>query len=132
MSFDIRPINKTEVESARQLLASNGWAHRVGSAIQFNLLIENSTFVHVAIENSNLIGFIRGIGDHLSNGYISMLVVDPNYRRQGIGRALVKSLIRQNTDVTWMLRAGRENAKEFFSSLGFTDSEQAMELKRSC
>lgn len=37
----------------------------------------------------------------------------------------------ENTDITWVLRAGREGASEFFSRLGFEPSSIAMERPRS-
>ena len=35
-----------------------------------------------------------------------------------------------NTKVTWVLRAGREGASEFFAKLGFEHSSLAMERRR--
>jgi ribosomal protein S18 acetylase RimI-like enzyme len=130
MTIEIRPIKTQEIETVRQLLASNGWAHRVADPASFALLIHNSNHCIVALKNGTIVGFLRGITDHLSNGYISMVVVPPDCRHQGIGRKLVEALTMQNRDITWVLRAGRDGAKEFFAHLGFVPSTDAMELKR--
>jgi ribosomal protein S18 acetylase RimI-like enzyme len=130
VEFAIRLIESTEFEIVRQLLAGHGWGHRVTEKLAFEQLILDSTYAYVAVANEEIIGFVRAISDRQSNGYISMLLVLPACRRLGVGRALVQELIRQHSGITWVLRAGRENAKEFFASLGFVASTEAMELRR--
>jgi GNAT superfamily N-acetyltransferase len=66
----------------------------------------------------------------LSNGYLSMVVVDDQHRRAGVGRALVEHVMGDNPEITWVLRAGREGAETFFASLGFETSVIAMERPR--
>ena len=129
--FTVRKIDFSEIEKVRTLLASHGWADRVGDEDRFYMLVDNSTVANVAVVHRRVVGFVRAITDRLSNGYISMLIVDPAYRKQGIGRALINSIIEfGRPEVTWLLRAGREGAPEFFDALGFSKSAEAMELKR--
>jgi ribosomal protein S18 acetylase RimI-like enzyme len=130
VNIEVRAIDEHEVEAVRQLLLINGWSHRVGSASQFRTLIKNSDYAVVALADGVIAGFARAITDHLSNGYVSMLLVLPSHRRMGIGRSLMKNLLERSSGITWVLRASRDGAKEFFSSLGFTPSVDAMELKR--
>ena len=129
--FFVRKIDVSEIEKVRVLLANNGWADRVGDEDRFYWLIDNSNVANVAVVDKRVVGFVRAITDRLSNGYISMLIVDPAYRKQGVGRALINSVIEfGRPEVTWVLRAGREGAPEFFAALGFSKSAEAMELKR--
>jgi ribosomal protein S18 acetylase RimI-like enzyme len=130
MILEIRAISAQEIEAVRQLLVNNGWAHRVADSASFELLINNSDCCIVALKNDVVVGFARGITDHLSNGYISMVVVASECRRQGIGRKLVATLTTENRDITWVLRASRDGAKEFFAHLGFMPSTDVMELRR--
>jgi ribosomal protein S18 acetylase RimI-like enzyme len=130
VSIEIRAIDVHEVETVRQLLLTNGWSRRVGSESQFGTLIRNSDYAVVALADGAIVGFARAITDHLSNGYVSMLLVSPSHRRMGIGRLLMENLLERSKGITWVLRASREGAKDFFSSLGFTPSVDAMELKR--
>lgn len=130
MKIEVRAIHAHEIETVRQLLSVNGWAHRVESASWFETLIKNSDLAIVALADDTIVGFARAISDQLSNGYVSMVVVAPGYRRLGIGRSLMENLLDQRRGMTWVLRAGRDGAKEFFSSLAFTPSTDAMELRR--
>jgi len=84
----------------------------------------------VAIIEGRIVGFARGITDGRSNGYLSMVVVAAIHRGQGIGRLLVEHAIGTHPEVTWVLRAGREGAAEFFAKLGFERSSVAMERRR--
>lgn len=128
--ISIRDLLPTEVEAARQFLERHGWGHRTGTAEHFAQLVQNSQRTAVALSGQQIIGFARGITDGLSNGYLSMVVVDGQHRRAGIGRALVEHAMGDNTDITWVLRAGREGAEAFFASLGFETSVIAMERLR--
>ena len=128
--MQIREPQPSEVESVRQFLCAHGWEHRVGTAQQFAQLIANSQRTAVALSEEQVVGFARAITDGISNGYLSMVVVSPKHRRKGIGRLLVQHVIGNSPSITWVLRAGREGASEFFAKLGFTVSSVAMERQR--
>lgn len=129
-NITIRNLLRVEVEPVRLFLGQHGWGHRTGSSDYFAQLIENSQRTAVALSGEQIIGFARGITDGLSNGYLSMVVVDGQHRRAGVGRALVEHVMGDNAEITWMLRAGREGADAFFASLGFHSSLIAMERPR--
>jgi len=94
-------------------------------------LVQRSQRTAVCIEDSRVVGFARAITDELSNGYLSMVVVNSGLRWRCIGRKLVEHITRDRPDITWVLRAGRDGAVEFFSALGFQPSVVAMERCRS-
>ncbi len=127
----IRDLHAAEIERAREFLCTQGWAHRIASPAEFRRLIENSQRTAVAIVDGQIVGFARGVTDGLSNGYLSMVAVAPEVRRGGIGRALVDHITGADRNITWLLRAGRDDAVAFFSKLGFVTSPVAMERVRS-
>ncbi|HEX4551902.1 GNAT family N-acetyltransferase [Pseudomonas sp.] len=129
-NLTVRNLLPDEVEPVRVFLGQNGWGHRTGSSDYFAQLIENSQRTAVALSGEQIIGFARGITDGLSNGYLSMVVVDGQHRRAGVGRALVEHVMGDNPEITWVLRAGREGAEAFFASMGFATSMIAMERPR--
>lgn len=128
--MQIRPPQPAEFEAARALLAAHGWAHRVADAAWFARLLENSRAM-VALSDGEVVGFARGVTDGLSNGYLSMVVVAPSHRRQGVGARLVRAVMGAGPGVAWVLRAERPGAREFFERLGFAASTSAMERKRA-
>ena len=133
----VRPFAPADLQGAFDLLQSQGWAHRVHDAPALLQLIEASQRVVVAQADhphgqaDPIIRFARAISDGRSNGYISMLVVAPAHQRQGIGRQLVQALMVGGPGISWMLRASRSQAPEFFAKLGFVPATDAMTRPRS-
>jgi ribosomal protein S18 acetylase RimI-like enzyme len=128
----IRAVEPHEVELVRLFLCANGWEHRVEGPAEFARLIQASQQTAVAVNLAGqVVGFARAITDGISNGYLSMVVVASTQRRQGVGRLLVEHVMGSNPGITWVLRAGREGATEFFASLGFSVSTIAMEKPRA-
>ena len=125
-----RSVVPDDYEPVRQFLSEAGWEHRVSDSEKFKKMIENTARTVVALDGARIVGFARALCDEVSNGYISMVAVAPDRRREGIGRELVRQLIKDDAGITWVLRAGRRSSG-FWESMGFEFSELAMERLRS-
>ena len=125
--MDIREVRPEEIEAARRLLAASGWTHRVSDPEDFRVLVRRSQRALVAIHDGEVIGYLRALTDGMSNGYISMVVVAEGYRRRGVGRALIDAVMGKDIGMTWVLRAARGGASEFYEKIGFVQSDVAME-----
>lgn len=130
-AVEIRRMRAGETAAVFELLAANGWRGRLGSVERLAALVDASQLAEVAVIDGRVVGFLRGLTDGLSNGYLSMVVVESGHRRLGIGRRLVAHATGSDPQVTWVLRAGRQGAEEFFAKLGFERSSLAMERRRS-
>lgn len=128
--MEVRSIASSDFDAVHHLLATSGWAHRVGDVKDLGRLISASQRAVVAVADDEVVGFARAITDGVSNGYVSMVVVAEQSRRRGIGQALVERLTESEPNITWVLRAGRSGAAEFFAKLGFSASATAMERLR--
>jgi len=128
--MQIRSVAASDVDAVHRLLSINGWAHRIAGIEHLRQLISASQQAVIAVADGETVGFARAISDGMSNGYLSMVVVAEPFRRRGIGQALVQHIVGAEADITWVLRAGRPGAAEFFAKLGFSASSVAMERPR--
>lgn len=131
MEIVYRPIEIQDHERVRQFLSELGWQNRVQDPARFGRMMARANRTVLAFEGSRVVGFGRALCDGVSNGYLSMIAVAADKRRQGIGRELVQRLTADDEDehITWVLRAGRDSGA-FWRRLGFTESPIAMERTR--
>lgn len=93
-------------------------------------LVARSPIALAALEASHVVGFVRALTDGVSNGYISVLVVDEAFRNRGIGSVLVRAAMGTHPAMTWVLRPQHAGLFRFYGKLGFSVSEVAMERVR--
>ena len=128
--MEYRPISQRDHEAVRQFICEAGWQHRVGDPQKFKTMMENTNRTIAAFDGQRIVGFARALCDEVSNGYVSMVAVAADKRGQGIGSELIRLLIKDDADITWVLRAGR-GSDGFWAKMGFKPSAIAMERCRS-
>ena len=114
----------------RLFLSEVGWRDRVSDPDTFKKMLEHTNRTVVALDGSRVVGFARALCDEVSNGYISMVAVAEDKRGAGIGRELVRHLIKDDTGITWILRAGH-GSDGFWERVGFKASAVAKEKVRN-
>ena len=131
MTVQYRETEPKDQEQLRTFLSDLGWADRVRDVGRFRAMLTGADRTVVAVEGERIVGFARALCDGVSNGYISMVAVARDRRRQGIGRGLVERLMSGDADgqITWVVRAGRDS-RGFWERLGFSASSIAMERVR--
>jgi predicted N-acetyltransferase YhbS len=125
-----RSVTPEDYEAVRRFLSEAGWEHRVSDPERFRKMMENTGRAVVAVEGARVVGFARALCDEVSNGYISMVAVAADKRGQGVGRELVRQIIKDDAGITWVLRAGR-GSSGFWERVGFRPSAVAMERVRT-
>ena len=127
--MEYRAATPEDYELIRQFLSGAGWQHRVADASRFRKMLEHTNRTIVAVDDARVVGFARALCDEVSNGYISMVAVAAERRGEGIGREMVRRLIKDDAGITWVLRAGR-GSEAFWEKMGFKASEVAIERVR--
>jgi ribosomal protein S18 acetylase RimI-like enzyme len=97
------------------------------SDIQSKMRIQ-SEFFFVAVEDGKLVGTaMSGYDGH--RGWVYYVAVHPDYRRGGIGSALMKKvesalLAIGCPKLNLQIRVGNEQVKSFYESLGYVEEER--------
>jgi N-acetylglutamate synthase-like GNAT family acetyltransferase len=128
--IEYRAAEPRDFDDIRRFLADIGWEKRVADESRFRKLMENASRTVVALEGGRIVGFARALSDDVSNGYIGTVAVVEDKRGHGIGRKMVKRLMGDDPNITWVLRSGR-GSDEFWKKMGFRESEVAMERTRT-
>lgn len=125
MNLSFEPIS--DVAQIQALMKSVGWNERTMESWQE--VLKRSSHVCSAWERDELIGFGRLVEDG-RYAMIYDLAVDPNFQGKGVGKAIVKALIKKSTaDSVGLFTDETEPLLKFYSSLGFKPI-QGMQMRR--
>jgi ribosomal protein S18 acetylase RimI-like enzyme len=91
--------------------------------------LDGSRWIVHAHDGARLIGFARAISDGAATAYLSSVMVDPDYRRRGVGRAMIEHLMRDRDAIKFVLHT-RRDATAFYAALGFADAADMMVRER--
>lgn len=127
--IEYKTATTANYEKVRRFLSENGWEKRVADDEKFRKMMDNADRTVIAFDGERVVGFARALCDDVSNGYIGTVAVAEDKRGQGIGREMVRRLIGDNPEITWVLRAGH-GSREFWEKMGYKVSEIAMERIR--
>jgi ribosomal protein S18 acetylase RimI-like enzyme len=87
--------------------------------------LDGTRWIVHAHAGARLVGFARAISDGVTTAYVSSVMVDPAFRRRGIGRAMIGRLLGAHDGVKFVLHT-RRDAAAFYATLGFTDAADMM------
>lgn len=125
MSFEIKYKLEKNLSSSQveNLYSDAQWSAYTMDINQLMRGIQNSLDVISAWHGDKLVGLIRTIGDQETIIYIQDILVHTAFRRQGIGRALMKLIIEKYKSVRQLilLTDNQPSQKAFYENLGFED-----------
>lgn len=112
------------MDRVRQIYAANGWTDYLRDPEKLVRAFENSLFILGAFEEGRLLGFARCVGDGEHILYIQDLILDPDYRRRGIGGELMRRVSDTYSDVRqFLLITDREDpdSNAFYRTIGLSN-----------
>lgn len=120
--MQITPMNKSHIDGVYAIekdCFSIPWSKRA-----FEQELENKLAIYVvAVEDNNVIGY-GGMWHVVTEGHITNIAVHRDYRRRGIGDAIVKALIkiaeeREMIGLTLEVRKSNTAARTLYRNNGF-------------
>jgi len=110
-------------EQIVELYKSGGWWQDDYESDGLDSLIKGSFAFAIAVDatTGNAVGMGRAISDGVSDAWLQDIVVLDDYRKRGIGRAIIEKLLQfcQEKKLGWIGLVAEPGTKEFYMPLGF-------------
>ena len=95
-----------------------GWPNPPTPATHLKML-ERATHVVLALEDSNVIGFVTAISDGILCAYIPLLEVLPSHQHLGIGSELMRQMLQALREMYMVDLLCDPNLQAFYSRVGY-------------
>ena len=115
-----RDIDLYELE---ELCDAVGWSRRplrkVKKALQYSFLVVSMW--EVRGNSRRIVGFARATSDHAFNATIWDVVVHPDFQKQGLGKAMMKYMIKKlrSEEISNITLFADPHVVQFYGGLGF-------------
>ncbi len=118
--IEYRIVKSVPPADMERLYRAAGWLRPEDSPEILPEMARNSFAICGAFDGNTLVGMMRTLSDGLSDAYLLDLVVEPEYRGQGIGRAIVKTLNKhlQSLGLDWIVCIGVPGTETFYKQCG--------------
>lgn len=119
--MDIREYSEEYQQEALDLYQDAGWTAYTADIEALCMGFAHSLCILTAFADGRLVGLIRAVGDGHTVVWIQDVLVRSDYRRKGIGKALVRALCSKYSAVRQIMLASDETEElsSFYTSLGF-------------
>ncbi len=132
-NIEIKFVRKWSTDEIVRLYEAGGWWKDCYDKSKIPSLIKGSFAFVVAVDKktNETIGMARVLSDRVSDAYIQDVIVLPEYRKRGIGKKLMLSLIDfcKKREVSWIALISEPNQEDFYKKLGFKDMKGYTPLK---
>ena len=125
MTIRIRESERSDYGRVRDLLEQAGYLPHGFTEQRFGLMVEKCRGNnYVADDNGKVVGTVFSMDNGAFLGYIGSLVVDNEYRRQGVGRELGRAVMKRFDELKIsrrfaLIRKGNESSVNLLRSLDF-------------
>lgn len=126
----IEPYTQYNEEEILALYASVGWSSYTSNPQALRSGFEHSLLILTAREKDALLGLIRVVGDGSTIVLVQDLLVHPAHQRQGIGSALLQTILDRFAHIRQLLLITdqSEQTLAFYQSMGL----QTLEAQHCC
>ncbi|MDD1658787.1 MAG: GNAT family N-acetyltransferase [Methanomicrobiales archaeon] len=121
---NVKAVTAWDTDEILALYRSAGWWHDgEDDPAEIPGIIRGSLVFIVAVNRNSgkAVGMGRAISDGVSDAYIQDLVVLPEYRGRGIGKAILRSLLAacRERGIGWIALIAEGGSGDFYRGLGF-------------
>ncbi len=131
--IEIRIVKNWSEDEIVNLYKAGGWWKDCYDISGIPGLIKRSFAFAVAIDKKNkkTVGIGRVLSDGLSDAYLQDIIILPEYRKKGIGKKLVLSLVDfcKKRKISWIALISEPNQEDFYKKLGFKKMRNYTPLK---
>lgn len=126
--IELRDDHDVDIQALARLRERCAFAAKPAELL--TAMIAGSRWIaHANDPAGRLVGFARAISDGVATAYLSTVMVDPDYRRRGIGRAMIERLVHGRDGIKFVLHT-RKDATAFYAAIGFVPASDMMVRER--
>ena len=108
------------VDEVQRLLKMTYWADKRSAETIDQSMRNSACFGIRSEEDQELIGFARVISDYATTWYLCDVIIDPEYREQGLGKALVSHITAKFSGLRGLLLT--RDAHGLYAQYGFASA----------
>src|SRR5690606_11968900 len=117
----IRTLNENDLPAAMRLTEIASWNQT--SLDWHRFLSANPPGNYAAVCGGEVMGTAATIRYNNKIAWIGMVLVDPNFRRRGIGQQLLEAALQGLSDVPCVKLDATPDGKKLYDTLGFEDED---------
>lgn len=124
----MRPMVEADIDDGLRLCRLAGWNQRLGD---WRLFLDlHRPGCHVAVRMGSVVGTVTTLRHDAHHGWISMVLVDPQHRRLGLGTRLLQQALEALSACATVALDATPAGKPVYERLGFTDMLTLVRLIR--
>ena len=121
-------IDESYLSQIKALYEESGWSAYLGNDEKLSRAIKNSLLTLAYMDEDELLGFVRCVGDAEHVVLVQDLIVKKNYRRKGLAKKLMEEVFERYKDVRWIqVNTDRVNeaSNAFYKAIGMKEISEA-------
>jgi len=124
LQVDYKIVKETDTKAILGLYLQAGWWQSGDKDEHLNIIakiVANSFCFVIATVDHKIVGMGRAISDGISDAYIQDVTVQKDFRGQGIGKGIMRTLVNflKEQNLKWIGLISEPGYENFYAGLGF-------------